>query len=338
MIISQTPIRISFLGGGTDYPAYFRQHGGATLATTINKYTLVTVHPLTQFADHCVRVHYSHVEAVQHIDEIQHPSARECLRFLGIDGGVEIHYVSDLPARTGLGSSSAATVGLLHALHAFKGKMASREQLAEEAVYVEQELIKERVGSQDQYVCALGGLLHLKFGCDGSVQAAPVVVRMERLQALEQRLMLFYTGLQRHAHEVLDEQFERTQSGANDQDLQSMTDLVGQGIEVLTSSADLSEFGALLHQGWIRKRRLSSKITTSWIDELYTRVRQAGVVGGKLLGAGGGGFLLLYADPDQQDRVRSTLPELREVDFSFESSGSILIFYRPCASTRLKRD
>lgn len=329
MIITQTPVRISFLGGGTDYPAYFRQHGGATLVATINKYTLVTVHRLTQFVDYCVRIHYSQVESVQHIDEIQHPSARECLRFLGIDGGVEIHYVSDLPARTGLGSSSSATVGLLVALHAFKGEMVSREQVAEEAVYVEQKLIKERVGYQDQYACALGGLLHLEFQQDGKVRANPVVLSQERLLALKERLMLLYTRIQRHAHEVLDEQIERTQSGENSKELESLKGLVSQGIEVLTNSDDVSEFGALLHEGWMLKRGLSSKITTSWIDEVYEQARRAGAVGGKLLGAGGGGFLLLYVEPDNRKRVLNALPELRETEFSFENSGSQIIFYRP---------
>ena len=204
MIITQTPVRISFLGGGTDYPAYVRRCGGATLAATINQYTVVTVHRLTQFADHNVRVHYSQVESVSHVEEIRHPSARECLRFLGIDGGIEIHYVTNLPARTGLGSSSSATVGLLHALHAFKGEMVSREQLAAEAVHVEQELIQERVGCQDQYACALGGLQHMEFAPDGSVRSNPVVLPPDRLRALQERLLLLYTGVQRHAHEILD--------------------------------------------------------------------------------------------------------------------------------------
>lgn len=329
MIITQTPVRTSFLGGGTDYPDYFCKHCGATLSTTINKYTTVTVHRITQFSEHNIRVHYSKVEAVRRIDEIEHPSARECLRFLGIDGGIEIHYVGDLPARTGLGSSSSATVGLLHALHAFKGEMVSRKQLAEEAVYVEQELIKERVGCQDQYACAFGGLLHLKFERDRSVQVNPVVVSKERLQALEQRLMLLYTGLRRHAHEVLDEQIERTQSGENDEYLQEMAGLVNRGIEALTGNNNLSEFGALLHEGWELKRRLSSKVTNPMIDEFYERALKAGAVGGKLLGAGGGGFLLLYVEPQNQDNVRRVLPELREVDFAFENSGSTIIFYRP---------
>lgn len=329
MIITQTPVRVSFLGGGTDYPAYFRQHGGATLAATINKYTLVTVHRLTQFSDHCIRVHYSQVESVQHVDEIGHPSARECLRFLGMDSGVEIHYVNDLPARTGLGSSSSATVGLLHALHAFKGEMVSRDQLAAEAVYVEQELIKERVGCQDQYVCAQGGLLHLEFPQDGKIRVNPVVLSPQCLRALEERLMLFYTRIQRHAHDVLDEQIERTEAGQNWKELDGLKCLVSRGIDVLTRGDDLSEFGALLHEGWLRKRRLSSKISTAWIDDLYERARRAGAVGGKLLGAGGGGFLLLYVEPYNRDRVRCALPELREARFAFESTGSQIIFYRP---------
>lgn len=329
MIITQTPVRVSFFGGGTDYPEYFRKHGGETLVAAINKYTVITLHRLTRFVDHCVRIHYSQVESVRNIEDIRHPSARECLRFLGIDGGMEIHYVSDLPARTGLGSSSSSTVGLLQALHAFKGEMVSREQLAAEAVYVEQELIKERVGCQDQYACALGGLVHLDFRQDGKVHADPVVITQDRMHALEERIMLLYTGIQRSAHEVLDEQIERTNSGENSSQLAKMKELVTHGIEILTGDNDLSEFGALLHQGWMLKRSLSQKITTSWIDELYDRARWAGAVGGKLLGAGGGGFLLLYVEPYKAERVRQALPEVPEVKFSFDHIGSRIIFYRP---------
>ena len=209
MVISQTPVRISFLGGGTDYPAYFRQHGGATLATSINKYTIITVQRLPLFADFCARVSYSRVESVSSIDDIQHPSARECLRFMGLTEGVEIHYVSDLPARTGLGSSSSSTVGLLMALHALKNEMASPEQVAAEAVHVEQDMIQERVGCQDQYACALGGLRHFQFRPEGQVRADPVIVSPNRLNALQARLMLLYTGIQRSAHEVLEEQIAR---------------------------------------------------------------------------------------------------------------------------------
>ena len=328
MIISQTPVRISFLGGGTDYPAYFRRHGGATLATSINKYTLITVQPVPLFADYCARINYSRVESVQSIDDIKHPSARECLRFMRLTEGVEIHYVSDLPARTGVGSSSSATVGLLMALHAFKNEMVSPEQVAAEAVHVEQELICERVGCQDQYICALGGLRHLRFDLEGQVRADPVILSPGRRAALQDRLMLLYTGIQRSAHEVLEEQLQRTEAGENHAELGQLLELVASGLEVLASGRNLAEFGELLHHAWQLKRRLSASITTPWIDEAYARARKAGAVGGKLLGAGGGGFLLLFVEPDDRERVRRALPELREAEFAFEDTGSRVIFYR----------
>lgn len=329
MIITRTPVRVSFLGGGTDYPAYFRHHGGATLVTTIDKYTYVTVSPLTEFFDHLIGVHYSRVERVKDLDEIQHPSVRECLRFLGIERGVELHIVSDLPARTGLGSSSSFTVGLLKALHAFKGQMVSAEQVAKEAVYVEQEMIKERVGCQDQYACACGGLLHLQFGRDGGIRVTPVILSQDWLQALEQRLMLFYTGVRRTAHEILEEQLNRTQAGEINQELAGLGALVSQGLDVLTNSSHVADFGAVLHEGWMLKRRCSSQISNPWIDELYERARAAGAVGGKLLGAGGGGFLLLFVEPENQPQVRQALSELREVKFGFDNTGSMVIFYNP---------
>jgi D-glycero-alpha-D-manno-heptose-7-phosphate kinase len=328
VIITQTPVRISFLGGGTDYPAYYRQHGGATLATSINKYTLITVQRVPQFADYYARVNYSRVESVKSIDEIQHPSARECLRFMGLTEGVEIHYVSDLPARTGVGSSSSATVGLLMALHAFKNEMVSPEQVAAEAVHVEQEMIHERVGCQDQYACALGGLRHLQFHPDGRVRADPVILSPGRRHALQERLMLLYTGIQRSAHEVLEEQLQRTEAGQNHDELARLHELVAEGLEVLVSGRDLAEFGGLLHEAWQLKRQLSARITTPGIDDAYARARQAGAIGGKLLGAGGGGFLLLYVEPEDRERVRRVLPALREADFAFEDSGSRVIFYR----------
>jgi D-glycero-alpha-D-manno-heptose-7-phosphate kinase len=333
MVITQTPVRISFLGGGTDYPAHFGRHGGATLVTTINQYTVVTVHRPTRFVNHQIGIHYSQIERVQTLDDVQHPSARACLRFLGIDGGIEIHYVSDLPARTGLGSSSSATVGLLHALHAFKGEMVSRAQLAAEAVHVEQDLIKERVGCQDQYACAFGGLIRLRFRCDGEVQVDPIALPKPRTAALQARLMLFYTGLQRDAHDVLDEQLARTVAGNNERDLRRMAELVEDGIDVLTGSNRLDRFGTLLHEAWLLKRRLSSRITNPWIDELYERARRHGATGGKLLGAGSGGFLLLFVEPDRQPFVRAALPELREASFTFETSGSAIILYHPRTSS-----
>lgn len=327
MIITQTPSRISFLGGGTDYPAYFRCcDGGATLAAAINQYITITIHPLTKFIDCCLRVHYSKLESVTSIDQIQHPSARECLRFMKIEEGVEIHYINDLPARTGLGSSSAATVGLLLALHAFKGEVVSSEQVAQEAVYVEQEMIKELVGCQDQYICALGGVLHLLFHKNGEVGFERIDCIPERLKLLQSRLMLFYTGVQRDANLVLDEQIANTQCGQNHAQLDKLKLLTIDGTRVLKGNADLREFGRLLHEGWMLKRQLSRKVATAAIDQAYDAAYQAGAIGGKLLGAGAGGFLLFYVEPEKQDPVRKALSRLPEARFAFDYTGSKVIF------------
>ena len=329
MIITQTPLRVSFLGGGTDYPEYFDQHGGATLGTSIDKYTYITVSPLTEFFDHSLRVSYSKTELCKAVDEVQHPAVRECLRFVGIERGVEIAVVSDLPARTGLGSSSCFTVGLLHALHAFKGELVSQEQLAVEAIRIERDLIKERVGLQDQYTCALGGLLHLNFQSLQRVIVNPVVVSSARKPALQERLLLFYTGLQRHAHDILAQQIARTQTGEITPQLGQLQDLVVDGVEILCQGRDLSAFGDLLHQGWLLKQQLSDVVSNPLIDQAYARARRAGAVGGKLLGAGGGGVLLLYVEPYNQAAVRQALADMREVKFQFENQGSRVIFYRP---------
>jgi D-glycero-alpha-D-manno-heptose-7-phosphate kinase len=329
MIITQTPLRVSFFGGGTDYPEHFREHGGATLGTSINKYTYITVNRLTEFSDYAFRISYSKTELCQSVDEIQHPAVRECLRFMGITHGVEVSVVSDLPARTGLGSSSCFTVGLLHALHAFKGELVSSAQLAEESIYVEREMIRERVGVQDQNLCAKGGLLHLECGPGDRMETTPLTIPAERCTALQERLMIFYTGLQRHAHIVLEQQIERTKSGMITEHLLRLHQLVQQAIDTLYSGDNLAEFGELLHQGWELKRQFSEAISTPLIDDAYHRARRAGAVGGKLLGAGGGGFLLLFVEPYNQARVRQALPDMREVYFRFESRGSHLIFYQP---------
>lgn len=329
MIITRTPLRISFFGGGTDYPQYFRQHGGETLITAIDKSVFVTVHPLADLFDHKLQVHYSRVESVRSLDEIQITVVRETLRHLGVDRGVEIHLVGDLPARTGLGTSSATTVGLLNALHGHRGLIASATQLAEEAVHIEQEVLGELVGSQDQYSAALGGFRHLKFGIDGKVTADPVILPPGRLQDLENSLLLFYSGVQRNAAVVLEEQIQKTSAGKLDEQLSRMRQQVGEGLSILCSGAPLADFGLLLHEAWQSKRTLSSQVSNRWIDEIYERARNAGALGGKLLGAGGGGFLLLYVEPDQTQSVRSALVDLHEVRFQFESSGSRTIFYTP---------
>lgn len=329
MITTKTPVRVSFLGGGTDYPDYFHQHGGQTLGAAINKYTYITVSRLANLFDYSIRVSYSRTELVKSVDQIEHPAVRECLRFLNVDGYIEINVVSDLPAHTGLGSSSSFTVGLLHALHASKGQVVGLGQLAAEAVYVEQEMIQERVGVQDQYTCAHGGLVHLQFGRDGNIRVSPIPLRVERLAELQAHLMLFYTGIRRYAHEVLDEQLERTKQGTILEELGYLGNLVDQGLEVLTNEHPITCLGELLHTAWMTKRRLSSKISNPLIDEHYDRARQAGAVGGKLLGAGGGGFLLLLVEPENQAAVKQALADLQCIPFAFDYNGSRLLFYQP---------
>lgn len=326
MIVTRTPVRISFLGGGTDYPEHFLKHGGQTLGVTIDKYSYLSVKRMAPLFDYSIRVGYSRTETVHDRDEIQHPSVRECLRFLDLHGPLEIHYIGDLPARTGLGSSSSFTVGLLNALHALKGETVSQRQLAEEAVHVEREMIHENVGVQDQYTCALGGLIHLQMTTDGLIHSTPLDLDPERLRSLESHLLLFYTGIVRHAHEVLGEQINNTRQGTVLGDLTSLSQLATDGIECLKSPRPVIEFGELLHQGWTAKKRLSSKITSSGIDDLYARARVAGAVGGKLLGAGGGGFFLLMASPDRHDEIVQALSPLAVVPFAFESLGSVQAF------------
>ena len=329
MIITRTPFRISFFGGGTDYPAYFKRKDGETLVTSINKYCTVTVQPLAKFFDHTIQVHYSRVESVNCIDEIQIPVVREVLRFLEIQSGVEIHIAGDLPARTGLATSSAATVGLLTALHAFRGEMLDNLQIAAEAVHVEQQMIGENIGCQDQYACALGGFSRLQFLRTGEVKAHPVIISPKRLSELTSRLMLFYTGIRRTAHDTVGEQIDNTSRGIVDDQLDRMRGQVQQGIDLLCSESPVCEFGDILHEAWLMKRSLSGRVSNPVLDDIYDRARSGGARGGKLLGAGAGGFFLFYVEPEKRAAVKHALSDLLEVDFQFESEGSRVIFYRP---------
>lgn len=322
MIVTRTPVRVSFLGGGTDYPEHFLKHGGQTLGATIDKYSYLSVKRMTPLFDYSIRVGYSKTELVKDREEIQHPAVRECLRFLDLRGPLEIHYIGDLPARTGLGSSSSFTVGLLHALHALKGETPSQHQLAEEAVYVEREMIRENVGVQDQYTCALGGLLHLRFAESGQVSASPVDLGPERLKDLQSHLMLFHTGVVRHAHEVLVEQLENTRAGTVAQDLSALSQLVDEGLVLLGSPRPIEEFGELLDSAWRSKQRLSSRISNDGINQIYSRARGAGAIGGKLLGAGGGGFFLLFARPETQAAVIREVGSAGYVPICLEATGS----------------
>ena len=324
MIISRTPFRVSFFGGGTDYPVWFREHGGAVLATT-NKYCYISCRYLPPFFDHRSRIVWSQIELVKAPEEIQHPAAREVLAFLGIKDGVELHHQGDLPARTGLGSSSAFTVGLLNALHGLRGEMVGKEQLAREAIHVEQERLKENVGSQDQVSCAHGGLNRVDFWGERNFRTTPITIPWARLNELQDHLMLFFTGVSRNASEIAGEQISAVPGKVRE--LRVIQQMVDEAIDILKGPRSLLDFGKLLDEGWQLKRSLTDKISTPFIDEIYERARRGGAIGGKLIGAGGGGFLLLFARPEEQPRVRAALDGLLEVPFRFESVGANVIFY-----------
>jgi D-glycero-alpha-D-manno-heptose-7-phosphate kinase len=325
MIISRTPFRISFFGGGTDYPAWYRQHGGAVLAATINKYCYLTCRYLPPFFEHRIRVVYSIIESCQKVDEIVHPSVRESLRYLKIERGMEIHHDGDLPGRSGMGSSSAFTVGLLNALQALQGRAVGKKQLAEQSIHLEQEVLKETVGSQDQVCATYGGLNRISFLQNGDFTVQPMTLTSERLAELNCHLMLFYTGIKRTASEVASSYAVGMEERASL--LTRMHDYVDQSCAILNSNRDLTAFGELLHQAWQAKRALSDKVSNSRVDALFDQARKAGAIGGKLLGAGGGGFILLFVPPQKQAKVRKQLGRLIEVPFEFEFSGSQIIFF-----------
>jgi D-glycero-alpha-D-manno-heptose-7-phosphate kinase len=325
MIISRTPYRISFLGGGTDYPAWYRTHGGAVLATTINKYCYITCRYLPPFFEHRIRVVYSKTETCQHAHELQHPAAREVLRYLDIDRGIEIHHDGDLPARSGIGSSSAFTVGLLHALYALKGQMPTKKQLASESIHIEQNVLHESVGSQDQVLAAHGGFNHVTFAPNGELSVRPMTLSADRLSELQSHLMLFFTGVKRTASSVASSYVNNLLE--KEDQLHRMNAIVDEGIELLTGSKPIVGFGELLHEAWCAKRSLSHKVSNDLIETMYEQAIDAGAVGGKLLGAGGGGFLLLFVPPERQLAVRAALHGLIYVPFKFEHAGSQIIFF-----------
>ncbi len=325
MIISRTPFRISFFGGGTDYPAWYRQNGGAVLAATIDKYCYLTCRYLPPFFEHRFRLVYSKIENCQTADEIQHPVVREALRLNGIQRGLEIHHDGDLPARSGMGSSSAFSVGLLHALHALQGRMVNKRRLAAESIHLEQEVLNETVGSQDQVMAAYGGLNHIAFDVSGEITVRPVVLKSERKEELNSHLMLYYTGIKRTASEVASSYVPDIHRRGRQ--LKRMSQLVERGLEVLAGEGDLGDFGKLLHEAWVAKSSLSPHVSNSTIDQIYEEALSAGALGGKLLGAGGGGFILLFVRPSEQALVKQRLDSLVRVPFEFESSGSQIVFF-----------
>ncbi len=324
MVISRTPMRISFFGGGTDYPRWYLEHGGAVLATTIDKYCYLTCRYLPPFFEHEIRLVYSLIENVHSVDDIRHPAVRNVLKFTGFNRGVEIHHVGDLPARSGMGSSSAFTVGLLHAVKALQGEMPSKKELADASIFIEQKMIQETVGSQDQMQAAFGGLNHISFQPNGEISLRPVTISRERTAELNSHLMLFFTGIKRTASNVADSYV--AELGARKRQLRIMRDLVEEGLSILCNGKDIGAFGELLHEAWQAKRSLSNVVSNEKVDELYDLARHAGAVGGKLTGAGGGGFMLLFVPPERQAAVRAALGNLVYVPFNFEYSGTQIIF------------
>ena len=323
MIISKTPLRMSFAGGGSDFKGYYQKGYGAVVSTAIDKYIYVTVN---KKFDDLIRVGYSKSEIVKNVEDIEHNLIREALKLVGIYKGIDIGYMSDmLPARegTGLGASSSLLVGVLNALYAYKGQQVSPDRLVEEACKIEIDILGKPIGKQDQYAAAFGNFNFIKFNADESVSVEPILCKKETKEELNKNLLLFYTDMNSLSENVLTEQKQKID--VNYGFLEKMVELSEELRNVLANN-DLKEFGNILHQGWLYKQKLASKISNTIINEYYRKAREAGAVGGKILGSGGGGFLLLYCKPENQNKVRQALSNLKETSFRFEVKGSKIVY------------
>tara|TARA_B110000008_G_scaffold277990_1_gene320620 strand:+ start:10174 stop:11166 length:993 start_codon:yes stop_codon:yes gene_type:complete len=325
MIISRTPFRISFFGGGTDYPEWYKENGGAVLSTSINKFSYITARYLPPFFDYKYRIRYYQREETNSIKEIQHPSVKNCLQFLKFKDNLDLVHHADLPARGGLGSSSTFTVGLLHATYSLQSKMIGKRQLAMNAIHIEQNLIKESVGSQDQVAAAFGGLNKIEFGGPKEFTVKPISIEPERVKLLESNLMLFFTGFSRTASNIASEQIKTMHK--RKAELIEMHESVDQAIEIMTSNQSMDDFGRLMGEQWQNKKKMTDLISNSDINDIYSKGIKAGAIGGKLLGAGGGGFILFYVPKDRQKKVKNDLKNLLYVPFSFDFTGSQIIYY-----------
>ncbi|KKR09156.1 MAG: GHMP kinase [Parcubacteria group bacterium GW2011_GWC1_39_29] len=325
MIISRTPFRISFFGGGTDYPAWYKKNGGAVLSTTINKYCYLSCRVLPPFFKYKHRIVYSKQEMINKISEINHPSVRETVNFFNYKDGLEIHHQADLPARSGLGSSSAFTVGLINALGGLGGEIRTKRQLALDAIHIEQNLIKENVGSQDQTAAAFGGFNKIEFGGPNEIAVQPITLSEQKLNEFQNKLMLFFTDFSRDASMIAKNWIKNTPE--NKENLSAMNAMVDKSIGILTGKKNMDDFGRMLDESWKIKRKLANGITNSEIDEIYKTGIRAGAIGGKLLGAGGGGFMLFYADAEAQPKIKEKLKKFLHVPFRFEYLGSQIIYY-----------
>lgn len=326
MIITRTPYRVSFFGGGTDFPAYYRKHGGAVLSCTINRYSYIQCRILPPFFDHNYRIRYFQTERVSTVEEIKHPSVRECIKFLGFTAPLEMLQSGDIPAMSGIGSSSSFTVGFLQALYGLMGLMCTKRELAEMAVTVEQERIKENVGSQDQYAAAFGGINRMDFFQDGRVQVTPLLLGEDKLNYLQNNLLFCFSGISRISSEIQEEQSRRIED--NTSDLKVMQEVVEEAYACLgNGEKGIDDFGRLLDTAWKIKRRLSCKITNSTLDNLYNTALKAGALGGKLCGAGGGGFFVFYVPPERREAVAAALAPALIVPIRLEHLGAHVIFY-----------
>lgn len=328
MIISRTPFRISFFGGGTDYPIWYKQNSGSVISTTINKYCYITLRHLPPFFRYNYRIRYTKRELVKNISQIKHPSVRECLKHMDIEQGVEIVHTSDLPALSGLGSSSSFTVGLLNCLYTLQNKQITKQKLAKEAILVEQNLIKENVGSQDQIAVTFGGFNKIDFLKNGSFRVTPVPMSKYRVYQLESQLMLFFTGFQRQASDVAAGIIKNIPDKTIE--LKEIQKITNRAFKILTSQKpSFNELGILLDEYWQLKKTLSYNVTNNKIDDIYRAAKGAGALGGKLLGAGNGGFILFYVPIELQEKVRKKLSKLLYVPFQFENTGSQTIYHMP---------
>ena len=328
MVISKTPLRISLFGGGTDYPAWYRENGGAVLASTIDKYCYITCRYLPPFFPHKHRIVYSTVETVNNISEIQHPAIRAILQHFKEERGLEIHYDADLPAKTGVGSSSSFTVGFVNALKALRGELIEKNDLAKLAIHLEQNIMKENVGAQDQILAAYGNFNKIEFNQDDSFKITPLALESEQLISLQNHFMLFFTGVTRIASDVVADQLDNIKNVNNH--YRKIHALVEEALSFLNKpSSSIIEIGKLLHESWLLKRELSKTITNPEIDNIYQAGLDAGAIGGKILGAGGGGFILFFAKPEVQPKIREKLKHLIQVPFKFEPTGSKIVLYEP---------
>lgn len=327
MIITRTPYRISFFGGGTDHPVWYEKNGGAVLSASINKYCYISCRFLPPFFKYKHRIVYSEQENVKKISEIDHPSVRESMRYVGLKQGLEIHQDGDLPSMSGLGSSSSFTVGLLHALYGLKGEIKNKRQLALAAIHVEQNMIRENVGSQDQTIAAFGGFNKIDFGGDQKITVSPVTISAEMSDEFKSHLLLFFTDFSRKASEIEAEKIKKFKD--KESELRAMAAMVQDGIDIFKNNRNLNDFGKLLNESWKLKRSLAPVVSTNKIDNIYQTGIRAGAIGGKLLGAGGGGFMLFFAPPERHKKIKEELKKFLNVPFGFEYSGSQIIYYSP---------